>query len=670
MRRLPLTLAIAAVTLSHPLLAQAPTRRVMTFEDILAVRGVSDPQMAPDGRTIAYVVSTTDTVENALSAAIWVARTDASSPPRRLTTGRKRDYSPRWSPDGTRIAFLSTREDRAQLFVIDPSGGEADRLTEWKTGLSSISWAPHGDRIAFLAPRAPTPAEERRQKERDDAAVTDSGFVLPRLHVMTVATKAIREITVGEMALSDVQWAPDGKHFALTTAPTTKADDVAETDVYVVSADSGGPAPRRLTMNRGPDNSPRWSPDGATIIYSSRQGEPEGKGMERLHAIPAVGGTPRQVIRDFDTMVQPPFDWSADGRTMYVTATTGTTSSVLALALDGSTSRTLYSSNGVVQGITVSRDDRSIALVRADAQSPAELHAATFDGRTISALRRLSDHNATTRALALGRAEVLRYVGPGGLPVEGILFYPVDHQPGRAYPLVVTVHGGPAGVWSQGFPASWGNAAHVWAGRGWFVFQPNPRGSVGYGEKFLTANVRDWGGGDYGDIQAGVDTLIRRGMVDSTRMAQVGWSYGGYMTAWTITQTARYKAAMVGAGLTNMVSMYSTNDLQRTLEGYFGGPPWDVPGEYEKRSAMTFIKQARTPTLIMHGQADLRVPIGQAQELYMGLRKNNVPVQLVSWPREPHGLLEPRHQLDKMRREYAWMARYVLGETAPQRPVP
>jgi dipeptidyl aminopeptidase/acylaminoacyl peptidase len=263
----------------------------------------------------------------------------------------------------------------------------------------------------------------------------------------------------------------------------------------------------------------------------------------------------------------------------------------------------------------------------------------------------------------------MRWKSKDGLEVEGIVVYPAGYTPGRRYPTVAFIHGGPAGVWTQGFPAGWGNFAHVWASNGWVAFFPNPRGSVAYGEKFLLANVRDWGKGDYDDIQTGLDTLVARGVADPGRLAQSGWSYGGYMTAWTITQTNRFKAAMVGAGLTNMYSMYSTNDLQRTLEGYFGAEPWNDEEAYRRASAMTFIKQAKTPTLILHGQADLRVPIGQAQELYMGLRKNGVPVELVFYPREPHGLQEPRHQLDKMRREYDWFARHVLGVNGPTKTV-
>ena len=261
----------------------------------------------------------------------------------------------------------------------------------------------------------------------------------------------------------------------------------------------------------------------------------------------------------------------------------------------------------------------------------------------------------------MGKGEVVRWKSKDGMEVEGVVVYPVGYQVGKRYPTVAIIHGGPSGVWGEAFPANWYNPAQVYAGQGWVAFLPNPRGSSGYGEKFLAANFRDWGNGDYQDIQTGLDNLVKRGIADSTKMAQGGWSYGGYMTAWTLTQTNRFKAVMVGAGLTNMFSMYSTNDLQMVLEDYYGAEPWDDEQAYRRASAMFYIKQAKTPTLILHGQQDTRVPIGQAQELYMGLKKNDVPVELVFFPREPHGLQEPRHAFDKIRREYEFFTKYVLG---------
>jgi dipeptidyl aminopeptidase/acylaminoacyl peptidase len=337
-----------------------------------------------------------------------------------------------------------------------------------------------------------------------------------------------------------------------------------------------------------------------------------------------------------------------------------TTSQLFSVPTSGGTPRQLSDTRGVMSNPTYSRDGTTLAFTRSDPQHPGDVHMAQIAG-TFTPVK-LTDQNPQVKDLALGRADVVRWKSSEGMEIEGIVVYPIDYQPGRKYPTMAFIHGGPSGVWTESFPSSWGNFAHVWAGKGWVSFFPNIRGSSGYGEKFQLSNVRDWGGGDFRDIQAGLDDLVKRGIADPARLGQSGWSYGGYMTAWTLTQTDRFKGVMVGAGLTNMYSMYSTNDLQTVLEEYFGGEPWNDEQAYRRASAMTYIKQAKTPSLIMHGAQDQRVPVGQAQELYMGLKKNGVPVELVFYPRQGHGIGEPRLQLDKMKREYAFFAKYVLGE--------
>lgn len=659
--------AIVALSIAVCLASSAgaqQTKRVMTFDDIMALKGVSDAQVSPDGKWVAYVVSTADMKENAADPDVWLVSTAAAnSAPVRLTTSKKSDTSPRWSPDGKRIAFLSSREEKPQVFLISPFGGEAERLTEAKTGVQSFQWSNDGRRIAFVSQQELSPDEEKKQKEKDDVLVVDKNFKFSRVWVIDVDTRKARELVKSDYVASDPRWSPNDREIAYATVPTPKADDGTLSDMWVVEVESG--KARKLVENEGPDTNPRWSPDGKEIAYLSRDLKGGLLGQTRLTIVPAGGGASRTVTTDFEYQSGAPV-WSPDGRTIYFSAPVRTSTQLFSTPASGGAAKRLSQLSGVMSAPTFSRDGAWVAFTKSDTEHPSDVYVANLS--SFGDAKKLTNHNPQAENFSFGKGEVISWKSKDGMDVEGLLIYPVNYEAGKRYPLVTLVHGGPAGVWTESFPGGHGNYGHVWAGKGWAVFYPNVRGSSAYGEKFLLSNVRDWGGGDFQDIQTGIDHLIAKGLADPDKLAQSGWSYGGYMTAWTITQTNRFKAAMVGAGLTNMFSMYSTNDLQRTLEGYFGAEPWNDTDVYSKASAMTHIKRAKTPTLIMHGAEDKRVPVAQAQELYMGLRKNNVPVEMVLYPRQGHGLQEPKHQLDKMRREYAWFSKHVLGVETPEAP--
>jgi dipeptidyl aminopeptidase/acylaminoacyl peptidase len=655
------TLAIALFLAAS---ATAQTPRPMTPDDVLAVQAVNGVRISPDGKMVLYELAYSDLKENQTHNEIWLAPATGAPgafKPRKFTSGRE-DRSPQWSPDGQWVAFLGTRgtaassgePPRPQVYLMPAFGGEAEALTDAKGGVTAFAWSPDSTRVAFVATVPFTEAQEKDQKDKIDARVVDGDYRFSHLWVIGTASRKSTEIVKNDAVLADPQWSPDGTRLAYVSRPTPKADDEGLSDVYVTNAD-GSSTSRKLFENEGPDDTPRWSPDGRWIALNSRDLGHGRLGIPHLLVIPAEGGKTRELISDPDG-VAADISWSADGTCLYFRSAHHTTTHIYRVAVSGGAPEALTYDEATMTSFSVSRDGKRMAFSGSDLQRAPDLYVSAFP--KVSA-ERVTDHNPLLRDIALGRSEVIRWSGKDGLALEGVLIYPVGYQTGTKVPLVASIHGGPSGVWTQAFPRGVNNYAHVWAGKGWAVFMPNIRGSSGYGERFQLANVRDWGGMDFQDIQSGLDELVRRGIADPDRMVQSGWSYGGYMTAWTLTQTNRFKAVVVGAGLTDMFSMYPTNDLQRVLEGYFGDTPWNDLESYRRASAMTFIKQAKTPTLILHGAADVRVPVGQGQELYLGLRKNNVSAQMVVYPREGHGFTEPRHILDKMKRETEWIEKYL-----------
>jgi dipeptidyl aminopeptidase/acylaminoacyl peptidase len=631
-----------------------------TPEEMMKVKGVGSVLPSPDGKRVLFTVTEPVMTEDKSEylTQVWMAAADGSGAVQ-FTFGDKSSTNPQWSPCGKWIAFASSRSGKNNVWLIRADGGEAERLTDVKSGVGSFAWAPDGRSIAFAMADPANDKEEKDQKARNDARVVGEGHKMSHLWVIPVAKDAAgkreaRRLTEGAFTVNGWDWSPDGKSIIFAHQPTPVADDWTRSDISIVDVAAAAVKPFAVTGAAEAD--PLYSPDGTWVAFTASKVPPTWAGASRVVLAPSAGGPARPLAPTFDE--QPDLvGWSADGKSIYYNETQGTEGRLGYLPVDGGAPKVLNPDEDGVLNATLNASRTAFGLSAQGWDRPAEAYVTGVEAWSP---RQISKVNSDAPKHPLGKTEIVRWKSKDGLEVEGLLTYPVGYEKGKRYPLILNVHGGPAGVFVRSFIANRGTyPIAAFAAQGWAVLRCNIRGSSGYGAKFRHANLKDWGGKDYQDLMAGVDHVIALGVADPNRLGVCGWSYGGYMTSWIITQTKRFKAASIGAPVTNLMSFTGTADIPSFIPDYFGAEFWDNPAIYRAHSAMFNIKGAATPTMIQQGEQDVRVPIQQGYELYNALKRQGTTVKMVAYPRQPHGLQEPRLLLDAAGRNIEWFMTHL-----------
>jgi len=627
------------------------------FKDILELKSPRSVSISPDGKYILYSVFQPNWEKNDYISQIWMILVRTGEI-KQMTYADASSKEFAWSPDSRHFAFLSKRDKKTQLYLMSPTGGEARKISDLKTGINSYRWSPDSSKIAYLA------SDEKKEKEKDiekkygSFDIIDTGFNMTHLWLLDIESgKSEKIIEKEDLNISQFSWSPNGKKIAFSAEPDTRIISFSKSDIYIFELESKKVTP--LVTQPGPDGQAVWSPDGTTILFTSSMGSETYFVNNELCTIPAEGGKITCLTKQFDENINL-YKWNDRG--IFFTAYQGMSRHLFRLdPQKGTVDQVTKGSDFILAGLSMDHQARQLAMVYSNSRNYPEIY--------ITPLKKIKPRKLTNFSKQLAKwkmatKEKISWKSTDGVEITGVLIKPADFDPNKKYPLFVIIHGGPTGIslpqkfdrYNRYYPIE------QWAAKGAVFLEPNYRGSAGFGAEFRKLNYRNLGVGDYWDVISGVDHLIAQGFVDKEKVASMGWSQGGYISAYITTFSKRFKAVSVGAGISDWITYYYRTDITPFTVHYLGATPWKDPEIYKKTSPMTYINKAQTPTLIQHGEFDRRVPTTNAYKLYRGLQDRGIPSKLIIYKGFGHGITKPKENLAVLTHNWQWFNEYIYGE--------
>ncbi len=684
----------AALCLFVATFALAEQKRAITLADMFAFKRVSDPSLSPDGKWVAFTVTTPDLQSNKNPTDVWIAPTTGGEP-KRITTHAANDRKPAWSPDGKWIAFESTRSGSSQIWLVTPDGGEAKQLTTISTDATDAVWSPDGKMIAFVSEVFPensdkpfAESDSLNKKKLDQLANGpvkakvftklmyrhwDSWRDGKRKHIFVqpVTGGNAMDLTPGDrdaVPFSDTfssgiefAFSPDSKEIAYTASPANIQEEAWNTnhDIYTVSID--GKTRKQMTTHHAADGYPRYSPDGKYLLYRSQSVAGFEADRWQLMLVERGKGKARSLTQDFDASVQSPV-WAPDSRTIFFHAEEKGNIPIFNVSTSGNDVKKVFERN-VNRNISVSADGKKIVFAHTSAVMPTEIFSASSSGDNLVQITNFNKQ--LLNQLDMPAPESIWFEGEGGTQIQAWLYKPPGFSPDKKYPFVYLVHGGPQGAWTNSWSYRWNPA--LWAAQGYVVMAPNPRGSTGFGQTFVNEISRDWGGRVFTDLMKGLDYAESLPYVDKGNKAAAGASYGGYMMNWFQAKAGdRFKTLVTHCGVYNFSSMYGTTEEVWFDEWDHGGPPWNNMEEFEKFSPHRFAKNFKTPNLVIHNEKDYRVPISEGMQLFTTLQRQGIPSKMLYFPDEGHWVNKPANSELWHNTVFDWLKEYLKQPAASQ----